>query len=95
VNNFIDTLVRLVGRKVVIYTSSSFWKSYLPKSEWADQCILWIDQPGSFFPGQLYPWSGWSFWQTSYKSVLPEISGEFGLNWFNGSADELRQLVAA
>jgi lysozyme len=91
--SFIDTLTNLVGRKVVIYTSSTYWKTHLSKSEWASKCILWIDQPGSFFPGQLYPWSGWSFWQTSFKTLLPGIGGNFGLNWFNGSEKELQQMV--
>jgi lysozyme len=94
VRSFVETLSRLVSRKVIIYTSGTYWKSYLPKSEWANNCLLWIDQPGSFFPGQLFPWSTWSFWQASFKSVLPGISGSIGFNRFNGSENELRQMVS-
>ena len=90
---FVDTLIELMGRKVVIYTSSVYWQSYLPKSEWADRCLLWIDLPGSIFPPQIYPWAGWTFWQTSFKAIMPGINGIVGVNWFNGSVKELQQLV--
>lgn len=93
VRSFIETLSHLISRKVVIYTSPIYWKSYLSKAEWGSQCLLWIDQPGAYFPGQLYPWSGWSFWQTSFQSVLPGITGNIGLNRFNGSEYELLKLT--
>ena len=93
VRSFIDTLVCLISRKVVIYTSPAYWKTNLQKSEWAGQCLLWIDQPGAFFPGQLYPWCGWSFWQSSFKTVIPGVAGQVGVNWFNGNENELQELV--
>jgi len=93
VRAFVDTLIELIGRKVVIYTSSTYWKSYLPKSEWAERCLLWIDQPGLLFPSQIFPWSGWTFWQNSFKAILPGINGNVGVNWFNGSVKELNQMV--
>jgi len=93
VRSFIDTLTRLIGRRLAIYTAASFWKTYLPKAEWGNQCLLWIDQPGTLFPGQLYPWSGWSFWQTSFKSICPGVVGNVGLNFFNGNENDIRRLT--
>ncbi len=93
VRTFVDTLIELIGRKVVIYTSSIYWNAYLPKSEWANRCLLWNDQPGLLFPPQIYPWAGWTFWQTSFKAIMPGINGNVGVNWFNGSVKELQQLV--
>ena len=93
VRTFVDTLTSIIERKMVIYTSSAYWRSYLSKSEWANRCLLWIDLPGLLFPPQVYPWAGWTFWQTSYKPILPHINGNVGVNWFNGSVQELQQLV--
>jgi lysozyme len=90
---FVDTLIGLIGRKIVVYTSSTYWKSYLVKSEWANRCLLWIDLPGLLFPMQVYPWAGWTFWQSSFNGTFPGINGNVGVNWFNGSVRELRQLV--
>jgi lysozyme len=90
---FVDTLIGLIGRKIVVYTSSSYWQSYLAKSEWANRCLLWIDLPGILFPTQVFPWAGWTFWQTSFNATLPGINGNVGVNWFNGSVKELHQLV--
>jgi lysozyme len=93
VRTFVVSLIELVGRKVVIYTSNTYWNAYLPKSEWANSCFLWIDQPGLIFPTQIYPWVGWTFWQTSFKTIMPGINGNVGMNWFNGTVKELQQLV--
>jgi lysozyme len=90
---FVDTLISLIGRKIVVYTSSTYWKSYLAKSVWASRCLLWIDLPGLLFPTQIYPWASWTFWQTAFNVTLPGINGNVGVNLFNGSVKELYQLV--
>ena len=93
VHLFIDTLTGLSGRKVMIYTSLEYWKANLAEAEWADTSYLWIDHPGKIYPPQVYPWAGWTFWQSSYQSVIPGINGITGLNWFNGRMKDLLALI--
>jgi lysozyme len=90
---FLALLEKKVGVKPIIYTSDAFWKTYLPKSSWGCDYPLWIDNPGTFWPEQLWPWAGWSFWQNSYQIRLPGIPLNLGSNWFNGTLDELRSMV--
>ncbi len=93
VRTFIETLISLSGRKPVIYTSSAYWKANLPKAEWACAYDLWVDQPGTAFPSQIYPWVGWKFWQASYQASLPGIDNTIGINWFNGYFHELQKMA--
>jgi lysozyme len=93
VQTFIDTVSGLCGKKPVIYTSSDYWRTNLPKAEWACKYPLWIDQPGSLFPGQLYPWASWTFWQAFYNTLISGVQNNVGINWFNGTEIELTQMV--
>ena len=68
-------------------------KTYLPKAEWGCDYLLWLDNPGTIWPQQLWPWAGWTFWQYSYQARLPGIPTNLGLNYFNGSKTELQQMV--
>ena len=90
---FLMLLERKTGQKPVIYTSDSFWMEYLPKSAWGCDFPLWIDKPGNVWPPQLWPWAGWTFWQYSYQAHFPGVPVNLGINWFNGSTDELRNMV--
>jgi lysozyme len=90
---FLDYIEKALSIKPIIYTSDSYWKTYLPKAKWGCNYLLWFDKPGSLWPAQLWPWAGWSFWQYSYQAKLPGISNTLGLNYFNGSKSELMQLV--
>ncbi len=90
---FLVLLERKVGVKPVIYTSDIFWTTYLPQSDWGCDYPLWIDKPGMMWPTQLWPWAGWSFWQNSYQTRLPGVPVNLGSNWFNGSVDELKEMI--
>jgi len=90
---FIDTLTNLTGRKAMIYTSLEYWKTYLPDVEWADTSLLWIDHPGNLYPPQVYPWAGWTFWQSSYQVLLPGVNDVVGFNWFNGTLKDLSVMI--
>lgn len=93
VRAFLGLLEKKIGAKPVIYTSDSYWKTYLPKADWGCEYPLWLDKPGTIWPPQLWPWAGWMFWQYSYQARLPGIPVNLGLNWFNGSKTELEQMV--
>lgn len=93
VRTFLELLETAAGVKPVIYTSDTYWKTYLPEADWGCEYRLWLDKPGSTWPSQLWPWAGWSFWQYSYQARLPGIPTNLGFNWFNGSITELKQMV--
>lgn len=90
---FIDTIVDLTGKTMMIYTSPEYWKTNFTEFEWATSSLLWIDYPGNLFPPQVYPWAGWTFWQSSYQVLLPGAQNMVGLNWFNGTFKDLLALV--
>ncbi len=90
---FLALLEKKVGVKPVIYTSDTFWSTYLPQSGWGCDYPLWIDKPGTMWPAQLWPWAGWTFWQNSYQIRLPGIPLNLGSNWFIGTLEEMRSMV--
>jgi len=93
IETFLSILEKRIGQKVIIYTSRKYWEKYLANASWGCEHWLWIDEPGSKWPQQIWPWAGWTFWQTSYQSRLPGVSTLMGLNWFNGSRQELEAMV--
>ncbi|MCJ7518620.1 MAG: hypothetical protein MUO42_02990 [Anaerolineaceae bacterium] len=90
---FLILLEKKVGEKPVIYTSDTFWMTYLAQADWGCDYPLWIDKPGNLWPAQLWPWAGWTFWQSSYKTLLPGIPVNMGVNWFNGSLGDLKGML--
>ena len=94
VQQFLDEVERLTTRKPIIYTSGSFWRSYMMyekrvHSDWARDYPLWMARYTSLWPTPIYPWAGWDFWQYSDSGKLPGIKTHMDLNWFNGSEAEL------
>jgi len=93
----IQTFFRLLEQRLqikpLVYISEKSWKLIQTESSWGCDYPLWIDQPGKTWPKQLWPWAGWTFWQYSYQARMPGISNEIGLNWFNGSREELAELL--
>jgi len=93
----IQTFFRLLEQRLqikpLVYISEKSWKLIQTESSWGCDYPLWIDQPGKMWPKQLWPWAGWTFWQYSYQARMPGISNEIGLNWFNGSREELAELL--
>lgn len=93
VRTFIELLRDGLGVNPVIYTSETYWNTYLSNSDWGCEYPLWLDKPGNSWPKQIWPWAGWTFWQYSYQARLPGIATNLGLNWFNGSITELKKMV--
>lgn len=87
---FLETVETRTAKRPIIYTSATYWKRYLAGIEWPCEYPLWVDEPGVIWPAQLFPWAGWVIWQFSYQVKIPGVSGTPGLNWFNGSQEDLR-----
>lgn len=90
---FLENVEKRCGKRALIYTSNTYWRKYLATVEWTCEYPLWIDEPGMDWPAQLFPWAGWALWQFSYQSKIPGISGNVGMNWFNGNLSELKYLA--
>ncbi|HUG29832.1 MAG TPA: glycoside hydrolase family 25 protein [Candidatus Limnocylindria bacterium] len=80
------------GVKAMIYTSPSFWRTYLGDSRWfADNGYktLWVAHwtPASSpsVPASNWGGRGWTFWQYTSDGTVPGISGRVDLNRYNGS----------
>ena len=93
----VQTFMRLLEQKLhvkpIIYTSEKSWQIIQDTANWGCDYPLWIDQPGKLWPKQVWPWAGWAFWQHSYQASMPGIQNEVGMNWFNGSKEDLRNLI--
>jgi lysozyme len=78
------------GVRPMIYTSPSFWRTYLDNTTmFADQgyAVLWIahwfvDKPS--VPASNWGGHGWTFWQYDDCGRVPGISGCVDLDRFNG-----------
>lgn len=95
VKSFVETVTSLSGRKPIIYTSGGFWRPYmtyekLTDVDWASEYPLWMARYTSQWPGTIYPWGGWDFWQYSDKGRIPGIKTYVDLNWFVGSLKDLQ-----
>jgi lysozyme len=95
VRSFVETITSITGRKPIIYTSGGFWRPYmtyekLTDVDWAVEYPLWMARYTSQWPGTIYPWSAWDFWQYTDKGRVPGIKASVDLNWFVGSLDDLQ-----
>ena len=94
VRTFLELLETAVGVKPVIYTSDTYWRTYLPEAKWGCEYHLWLDKPGSTWPSQLWPLGRLDVLAIFLPGArLPGISTNLGFNWFNGSVTELKQMV--
>lgn len=94
------------GRKGILYTSYGFWTTYLPAPvlngnrlkfadvDWALDYPLWLAQYTSGMPYQVYPWTGWTFWQHSSAGKIAGVPTRVDLDLFNGSLAELEELAS-
>ncbi|MBN6054581.1 hypothetical protein JYK22_21745 [Nonomuraea sp. RK-328] len=76
------------GRRAVIYTTTSWWRTCTGDSTAFKANPLWLARWGAD-PGELPKgWKRHTFWQSAEKGTLPG-----GQNSFNGSQDELEELA--
>lgn len=97
--NLISSWLNMVedglGIKPIIYLSPSFAKDILDNHSTLSAYLLWIahytNQKSPRVPS---PWSNWTFWQYSDSGTVNGIiSNVVDLNRFNGSNQELKQIL--
>ncbi len=85
------------GRRMDIYTGYYFWQSNLRVNfkypDWPNYRQLALAQYPSGPPTNpwLIPsgWDDWTIWQYSSKGVIPGISGNVDMDFFNGNYEDL------
>jgi len=97
---FLSIVEAKLGQKVIIYTSGSFWRSYaiydkIANVDWVIGHPLWVAQWSLTWPGPLYPFAGWHFWQFTDKGRVPGIKTFVDLNYFGSDPVELYKLCKA
>ncbi|MGW0579865.1 lysozyme [Streptomyces sp. NPDC002920] len=90
VRAFSDEVLRLTGRRPVIYTTTHWWNTCTRGSgAFAADHALWIARYGSADAGTLPGgWSSWTFWQYADRGRLPGDQ-----NVFNGSPSRLTRFA--
>jgi lysozyme len=90
---FLDEVLRLTGRKAIIYTYPNFWRDAMAGTTAFTGHPLWI---ASYTPAampRMPAWPTWTFWQYTARGTLPGVTGPVDLNRFNGGLASLRQLA--
>jgi GH25 family lysozyme M1 (1,4-beta-N-acetylmuramidase) len=97
---WLDHVQQKLGKRPIIYSSPGFLKYNFSVPGggppfWTKDHILWIANYGQ--PQPLMPpgWLKWTFWQYSETGRINGVNSSVDLNWFNGTVDELYQLVGS
>jgi GH25 family lysozyme M1 (1,4-beta-N-acetylmuramidase) len=93
---WIQLCEELLERRPIVYTGPSVQDANdLGSVEGITDYPLWVahytDRPG---PWIAEPWEGWQMWQYTGEGQIAGIQGDVDLDLFNGSRDDLKQLVA-
>jgi lysozyme len=90
IRSFSDEVLRLTGRRPVLYTTADWWRLCTGNSTaFAGDHALWIARHGASDPGALPGgWTTWTFWQSATAGTLP---GDQDV--FHGSLAGLRRFA--
>jgi GH25 family lysozyme M1 (1,4-beta-N-acetylmuramidase) len=80
------------GKKLIIYTTPSYWAEFGSPDPFWLQFDLWIANTEVSKPYLPKPWTSYKFWQWTFKGDGIALGGEakdMDLNVFNGSAQDL------
>ena len=84
--DFIQTISLKLACFPIIYCNNRYFSLYLSECL-PEKCKLWI------VDYKAKPGGNWTFWQTSDKHKIPGIKGYVDLNLFNGSKNNLAELL--
>ena len=87
----VDSQLGVTG---IIYTGSYFWEGNVNSAAYANN-PLWVAHWTSGCPTIPSQWGDWTFHQYSATGSVAGISGDVDLDRFNGTVDELLQLVGS
>ncbi|MCG8574678.1 MAG: hypothetical protein MI810_07325 [Flavobacteriales bacterium] len=88
---FIQEVEKLTNYVPIIYTNSSFGKTNLTDSAFADY-PLWVADYSDSTPELFGGWTTWTFWQMSDHYMLGNTKND--LDVFNGNESELKKFIS-
>ena len=77
----------------IIYGSPSFLSGHFEDWAGVKTYPLWVAEYTERPKPVTGPWANWDFWQHSNTGTVDGISVPVDLNWFNGTLDELKELL--
>ncbi|MDQ4008273.1 MAG: hypothetical protein M3211_09300 [Actinomycetota bacterium] len=92
---WLATVENLTGRKPIVYTSPSFWRSELGDTRRFASNPLWVAHWHAQTPDVPGGWTRWTFWQRTDSGRVNGITGAVDINRFNGTLKELAVLAQA
>ncbi len=95
VGEFLAETELLTGRVPMIYTYSYFWRDHLADTQQFIRHPLWLAAYQNHMPEPMGGWSHLTFWQRSASGRVAGVDGDVDLNIFNGTPQQLRELVGA
>jgi lysozyme len=77
----------------IVYGSPSFLSSHFEDWSGVKTYPLWIAEYTERPKPVTGPWANWDFWQHSSTGAVSGISVPVDLNWFNGTVQDLKELL--
>ena len=88
---FVDKIEKYYHKKPILYTGPRFWNQHIHKS--FSDYDLWVAEYEVPEPQLPHGWEKWAFWQINENQVVPGISKGVDINLFNGTLEDLHELV--
>jgi lysozyme len=80
------------GKRPIVYTFVSFWRTTLGNPRGLADYPLWIAQLNVSAPATIGGWTNWQFWQFATQP-LHGVSGAVDMDAFNGSYADLEAMA--
>jgi lysozyme len=92
---FVDEVMALTSRPVLIYTYPYFWQHAMGNTTDFADLPLWLASYRSGGPKEPLPggWTSWTFWQYTAKGRIPGIAAAVDRSKFAGSEEDLQALA--
>lgn len=92
--NFLEEVLRLTGKRCLIYTRQDIWQKWGSADIYWRQYPLWVARWGVVAPSVFAPWTDWLFWQYGTPVISPAEWGveskEIDADRFNGDLAKFR-----
>ena len=92
---WLDAVQQALGSMPMIYTAPGFWNAALGGTTSFSAYPLWVaEYTGNSSPLLPAGFTSYVFWQYSQSGSVPGISAPVDMDYFNGGAQDLKQLAS-
>lgn len=94
VTAFLAEVQKAVLGPIVVYTTKFFWDDFMGSADFTKFKLFLASYRAAMGP---LPerWKNWSFWQVRPDGVIPGVTGEVDVDFFNGEMSDLQALVCS